>query len=92
MRNKWGCEHRELAADDQQSNIQAAGRDITEVLEDRQARSLASGILGANGAHLVLLNQFLSQTEPVMTRDQICLPPHDASHSITRHAPTYRQS
>lgn len=58
--------------ENQQSNIQAAEQCMVELVEDPQAWSLASEVLGSERAHLDILKKFLPHTEPVLSGDEIC--------------------
>jgi len=53
----------------QQHAIELNERCVEELLEDPQARSLASEVLGSERAHLDILKEFLPQTEPLPDGD-----------------------
>ena len=56
--------------ENQQSNIQAAEQCMAELVEDPQAWSLASEVLGSERAHLDILKEFLLKTEPLPEGDE----------------------
>ena len=57
--------------EDQWGNIEAAEQCIAELVEDRQAWSLANEVLGSERAHLDILKEFLPHTKPVSNGDEI---------------------
>jgi hypothetical protein len=57
--------------ENQQSNIQAAEQCMAELVEDPQAWSLASEVLGSERAHLDIMKEFLPHTKPVPNRNEI---------------------
>ena len=57
--------------ENQQSNIQAAEQCMAELVEDLQAWSLASEVVGSERAHLDIMKEFLPHTEPVPNRNEI---------------------
>jgi hypothetical protein len=57
--------------EDQRSNIQVAEQCTAELVEDPQAWSLASEVLGSERAHLDILKEFLPPTEPTLNGDEI---------------------
>ena len=57
--------------ENQRSNIQAAEQCMAELVEDPQAWSLASEVLGSERAHLDIMKEFLPHTEPVLNGDEI---------------------
>jgi hypothetical protein len=56
--------------EDQRGNIQAAEQCTAELVEDPQAWSLASEVLGSERAHLDILKEFLPRDEPVLNGDE----------------------
>ena len=58
--------------EDQRDNIQAAEQCMAELVEDPQAWSLASEVLGSERTHLGILKEFLPHnTKPVPNRNEI---------------------
>ena len=57
--------------EEQRGNIQASEQCMAELVEDPQAWSLASEVLGSERAHLDILSEFLPHTEPVLSGDEI---------------------
>ena len=55
----------------QRSNIQAAEKSVTELVEDSHAWNLASEVLGSDRAHLDNLKEFLPSTDLVLDGDEI---------------------
>ena len=52
--------------EEQQRNIRAIAQCVADLVDDSQARSLASEVLGSERAHLDILKEFLPHTEPFL--------------------------
>ena len=57
--------------EEQQRNIRAIAQCVADLVDDPQARRLASEVLGSERAHLDILKEFLPRTEPVLNGDEI---------------------